>query len=192
MENGRSLCPNSGIYCLQTVHQEYPWGECNPDIKLRDFATYSTYSCLKECKAQHIQRQCGCLPFLLPGKDWQLLPALPNWKHRKLVCPWIVFHSHESLCWKMAHLQNLYLSWSIWKHGSITEFSGKENDAVNLGPQFFLRGLKSDVLKGLKLKECQEFCNLKLKTGSCIHIALQTLKISLLGNSLPCDCEGNF
>ncbi|GAB1287637.1 Acid-sensing ion channel 5 [Apodemus speciosus] len=51
---------------LKTVHQEYPWGECNPDIKLRNFTTYSTYGCLKECKAQHIQQLCGCLPFLLP------------------------------------------------------------------------------------------------------------------------------
>ncbi|XP_055452649.1 acid-sensing ion channel 5 [Psammomys obesus] len=52
---------------LKTVHQEYPWGECKPDIRLRSFSTYSTYGCLKECKAQHIQRLCGCLPFLLPG-----------------------------------------------------------------------------------------------------------------------------
>lgn len=52
---------------LKTIHQEYPWGECNPDVKLRNFSTYSTYGCLKECKAQHIQRLCGCLPFLLPG-----------------------------------------------------------------------------------------------------------------------------
>ncbi|KAH0509881.1 Acid-sensing ion channel 5 [Microtus ochrogaster] len=51
---------------LKTVHQEYPWGECKPDIKLKSFTTYNTYSCLKECKAQHIQRLCGCLPFLLP------------------------------------------------------------------------------------------------------------------------------
>ncbi|XP_038204168.1 acid-sensing ion channel 5 isoform X2 [Arvicola amphibius] len=51
---------------LKTVHQEYPWGECKPDIKLKSFNTYNTYSCLKECKAQHIQRLCGCLPFLLP------------------------------------------------------------------------------------------------------------------------------
>ncbi|KAK7811252.1 hypothetical protein U0070_027214 [Myodes glareolus] len=51
---------------LKTVHQEHPWGECKPDIKLRNFPTYNTYSCLKECKAQHIQRLCGCLPFLLP------------------------------------------------------------------------------------------------------------------------------
>ncbi|XP_042524340.1 acid-sensing ion channel 5 [Dipodomys spectabilis] len=52
---------------LKTVHQEYPWGECNPDIKLQNFHSYSTYGCLKECKAQHIKKQCGCLPFLLPG-----------------------------------------------------------------------------------------------------------------------------
>ncbi|XP_047575864.1 acid-sensing ion channel 5 isoform X3 [Lutra lutra] len=52
---------------VKTVHQEYPWGECNPNIKLQNFSSYSTYGCLKECKAQHIQEQCGCLPFLLPG-----------------------------------------------------------------------------------------------------------------------------
>ncbi|XP_055000882.1 acid-sensing ion channel 5 [Sorex araneus] len=52
---------------VKTVHQEYPWGECNPDLKLRSFSTYSTSGCLKECKAQHIKTRCGCLPFLLPG-----------------------------------------------------------------------------------------------------------------------------
>nr|XP_014699666.2 acid-sensing ion channel 5 [Equus asinus] len=52
---------------VKTVHQEYPWGECNPNMKLQNFSTYSTSGCLKECKAQHIEKQCGCLPFLLPG-----------------------------------------------------------------------------------------------------------------------------
>ncbi|XP_006884553.1 PREDICTED: acid-sensing ion channel 5 [Elephantulus edwardii] len=52
---------------VKTVHQEYPWGECNPNIKLQNFCSYSTSGCLKECKARHIEEQCGCLPFLLPG-----------------------------------------------------------------------------------------------------------------------------
>ncbi|XP_016863780.1 bile acid-sensitive ion channel isoform X1 [Homo sapiens] len=52
---------------VKTVHQEYPWGECNPNIKLQNFSSYSTSGCLKECKAQHIKKQCGCVPFLLPG-----------------------------------------------------------------------------------------------------------------------------
>uniref|UniRef100_A0A8C5NXV8 Bile acid-sensitive ion channel n=1 Tax=Jaculus jaculus TaxID=51337 RepID=A0A8C5NXV8_JACJA len=52
---------------VKTVHQEYPWGECSPDMKLQNFPSYSTYGCLKECKASHIEKQCGCLPFLLPG-----------------------------------------------------------------------------------------------------------------------------
>ncbi|XP_015339996.1 acid-sensing ion channel 5 isoform X3 [Marmota marmota marmota] len=52
---------------LKTVHQEYPWGECKPNIKLQNFRHYSTYGCLKECKAQLIEKRCGCLPFLLPG-----------------------------------------------------------------------------------------------------------------------------
>ena len=64
--------PKEHLLCLQTVHQEYPWGECNPDIKLRNFTTYSTYGCLKECKAQRIQQLCGCLPFLLPGRWRQI------------------------------------------------------------------------------------------------------------------------
>uniref|UniRef100_A0A2K6FN64 Bile acid-sensitive ion channel n=1 Tax=Propithecus coquereli TaxID=379532 RepID=A0A2K6FN64_PROCO len=51
---------------VKTVHQEYPWGECNPNIKLQNFSNYSTFGCLKECKARHIKKQCGCLPFLLP------------------------------------------------------------------------------------------------------------------------------
>uniref|UniRef100_A0A2K5CZY0 Bile acid-sensitive ion channel n=1 Tax=Aotus nancymaae TaxID=37293 RepID=A0A2K5CZY0_AOTNA len=41
--------------------------KCNPNIKLQNFSSYSTSGCLKECKAQHIKKQCGCLPFLLPG-----------------------------------------------------------------------------------------------------------------------------
>nr|XP_003477033.1 acid-sensing ion channel 5 [Cavia porcellus] len=52
---------------LRTVHQEYPWGECNPNMKLRGLDSYSTFGCLKECRARHIERQCGCLPFTLPG-----------------------------------------------------------------------------------------------------------------------------
>ncbi|XP_076995687.1 bile acid-sensitive ion channel [Tamandua tetradactyla] len=52
---------------VKTVHQEYPWGECNPKIKLKNFSSYSTSGCLKECKARHIEKHCGCLPFLLPG-----------------------------------------------------------------------------------------------------------------------------
>ncbi|KAF5923437.1 hypothetical protein HPG69_006608 [Diceros bicornis minor] len=52
---------------VKTVHQEYPWGECNPNIKLQNFSTYSSSGCLKECKARHVEKQCGCLPFLLPG-----------------------------------------------------------------------------------------------------------------------------
>ncbi|XP_010626271.1 acid-sensing ion channel 5 isoform X1 [Fukomys damarensis] len=52
---------------LKTVHQEYPWGECNPHIRLWNFSSYSTFRCLKECKARHIEKQCGCLPFMLPG-----------------------------------------------------------------------------------------------------------------------------
>ncbi|XP_024425041.2 acid-sensing ion channel 5 isoform X1 [Desmodus rotundus] len=55
------------IHQVKTVRQEYPWGECNPNIKLQNFGTYSTSGCLKECKARHIEKQCGCLPFLLPG-----------------------------------------------------------------------------------------------------------------------------
>ncbi|XP_040827341.1 acid-sensing ion channel 5 [Ochotona curzoniae] len=52
---------------VKTVHQEYPWGECNPKIKLKNFSHYSTAGCLKECKARYIKKQCGCLPFMLPG-----------------------------------------------------------------------------------------------------------------------------
>uniref|UniRef100_A0A6I9M077 Bile acid-sensitive ion channel n=1 Tax=Peromyscus maniculatus bairdii TaxID=230844 RepID=A0A6I9M077_PERMB len=84
---------------LKTVHQEYPWGECNPDIKLRDFTTYSTYSCLKECKAQHIQQQCGCLPFLLPGNgvECDLL------KHYNCVSPILDHIELKGLCTMGTH-----------------------------------------------------------------------------------------
>ncbi|XP_062430804.1 acid-sensing ion channel 5 [Rhea pennata] len=52
---------------LKTIIQEYPWGECKPDIKLQHHKIYSTYGCLQECKARYIQDWCGCLPFILPG-----------------------------------------------------------------------------------------------------------------------------
>ncbi|KAM9087813.1 LOW QUALITY PROTEIN: bile acid-sensitive ion channel [Megaptera novaeangliae] len=52
---------------VQTAQQEYPWGECNAHMKLQNLRTYSTSGCLQECKAWHIEKQCGCLSFLLPG-----------------------------------------------------------------------------------------------------------------------------
>ncbi|KAL1777805.1 acid-sensing ion channel 5 [Sigmodon hispidus] len=84
---------------LKTVHQEYPWGECNPDIKLKNFTTYSTYSCLKECKAQHIQTICECLPFLLPGNgiECDLL------KHYNCVSPILDRIELKGLCTMGTH-----------------------------------------------------------------------------------------
>ncbi|KAH0616057.1 hypothetical protein JD844_026865 [Phrynosoma platyrhinos] len=61
---------------VKTIIQEYPWGECNPNIKLQHHKSYSTYGCLQECKAQHIQKWCHCLPFMLPGITWQVLHLL--------------------------------------------------------------------------------------------------------------------
>uniref|UniRef100_A0A8D0H961 Bile acid-sensitive ion channel n=1 Tax=Sphenodon punctatus TaxID=8508 RepID=A0A8D0H961_SPHPU len=58
---------HAAIRQLKTVIQEYPWGECNPNIKLQYYKVYSTYGCLQECKALHIEKKCGCLPFMLPG-----------------------------------------------------------------------------------------------------------------------------
>uniref|UniRef100_G3SLY3 Acid sensing ion channel subunit family member 5 n=1 Tax=Loxodonta africana TaxID=9785 RepID=G3SLY3_LOXAF len=52
---------------VKTINQEYPWGECNPNNKLQSFSNYSTSGCLMECKARHIEKQCGSLPFLLLG-----------------------------------------------------------------------------------------------------------------------------
>ncbi|KAB0404937.1 hypothetical protein E2I00_016690 [Balaenoptera physalus] len=52
---------------VQTAQQEYPWGECNAHMKLQNLRTYSTSGCLQERKAWHIEKQCGCLSFLLPG-----------------------------------------------------------------------------------------------------------------------------
>uniref|UniRef100_A0A8D2IQ26 Bile acid-sensitive ion channel n=2 Tax=Varanus komodoensis TaxID=61221 RepID=A0A8D2IQ26_VARKO len=58
---------HAAIQQVKTIVQEHPWGQCNPNIKLKHHESYSTYGCLQECKAQHILQQCGCLPFLLPG-----------------------------------------------------------------------------------------------------------------------------
>uniref|UniRef100_A0A8B9N984 Acid sensing ion channel subunit family member 5 n=1 Tax=Accipiter nisus TaxID=211598 RepID=A0A8B9N984_9AVES len=51
---------------LKSIIQEYPWGECKPDIKLQYHKIYSINGCLQECKARYIQDWCGCLPFILP------------------------------------------------------------------------------------------------------------------------------
>ncbi|XP_020637095.1 bile acid-sensitive ion channel [Pogona vitticeps] len=58
---------HAAIQQVKTIIQEYPWGECNPNIKLQYHKIYSTYGCLQECKARHIQKRCQCLPFMLPG-----------------------------------------------------------------------------------------------------------------------------
>ncbi|XP_069061935.1 acid-sensing ion channel 5 [Pleurodeles waltl] len=59
---------HASIKQLKTMIQEYPWGECNPKMKLKYHPFYNTYGCLQECKARYIGKHCGCLPFLLPGK----------------------------------------------------------------------------------------------------------------------------
>ncbi|KFQ29376.1 Acid-sensing ion channel 5, partial [Merops nubicus] len=51
---------------LKSIIQEYPWGECKPDIKLQYHKIYSTTGCLQ---AWYIQDWCGCLPFILPGNE---------------------------------------------------------------------------------------------------------------------------
>ncbi|XP_042685593.1 acid-sensing ion channel 5 isoform X1 [Centrocercus urophasianus] len=55
------------IQQLKSIIQEYPWGECKPDIKLQYQDIYTTNGCLQECKAWYIQDWCGCSPFILPG-----------------------------------------------------------------------------------------------------------------------------
>ncbi|CAM2113105.1 unnamed protein product [Caretta caretta] len=39
---------HAAISQQKTVIQEYPWGECNPNIKLQHHKIYSTYGCLQE------------------------------------------------------------------------------------------------------------------------------------------------
>ncbi|XP_077333224.1 bile acid-sensitive ion channel isoform X1 [Lithobates pipiens] len=58
---------HASIRLYKAIMQEYPWGECNPDLTLVHHEIYSTYGCVQECKANYIQEKCGCLPFLLPG-----------------------------------------------------------------------------------------------------------------------------
>ncbi|XP_053559065.1 acid-sensing ion channel 5 [Bombina bombina] len=78
---------HAAIRYFKTITQEYPWGECDPNLKLSYYDLYSTYGCLQECKSNYIQNKCECLPFLLPGNgkecDIQALytcvtPALHN------------------------------------------------------------------------------------------------------------------
>nr|DBA29038.1 TPA: hypothetical protein GDO54_009308 [Pyxicephalus adspersus] len=58
---------HASIRHFKSIMQEYPWGQCNPDLTLKYHEVYSTYGCVQECKAHYIQEECGCLPFLLPG-----------------------------------------------------------------------------------------------------------------------------
>ncbi|XP_073505578.1 acid-sensing ion channel 5 [Phyllobates terribilis] len=58
---------HASIKHFKTITQEHPWGECNPALVLAYEEVYSTYGCLQECKSSYIQKECGCLPFLLPG-----------------------------------------------------------------------------------------------------------------------------
>uniref|UniRef100_A0A8C6RN02 Bile acid-sensitive ion channel n=2 Tax=Nannospalax galili TaxID=1026970 RepID=A0A8C6RN02_NANGA len=84
---------------LKTVHQEYPWGECNPNIKLQSFSSYSTYGCLKECKARHIEKQCGCLPFLLPGNGIECKLQ----KYFNCISPFLDYIELKGLCTMGTH-----------------------------------------------------------------------------------------
>ncbi|XP_075193909.1 bile acid-sensitive ion channel [Anomaloglossus baeobatrachus] len=58
---------HASIRHFKTITQEHPWGECNPALVPAYQEVYSTYGCLQECKSSYIQKECGCLPFLLPG-----------------------------------------------------------------------------------------------------------------------------
>ncbi|KAG8541669.1 hypothetical protein GDO81_028495 [Engystomops pustulosus] len=58
---------HASIRHFKTITQEFPWGECDPNLQLAYNEVYSTYGCLQECKSHYIQEECGCLPFLLPG-----------------------------------------------------------------------------------------------------------------------------
>ncbi|NWR93840.1 ASIC5 protein, partial [Furnarius figulus] len=79
---------------LKSIIQEYPWGECKPDIKLHYHKIYSTNGCLLECKARYIQDWCGCLPFILPGNgtECDLL------KFYKCVYPAVYYIELKGLC----------------------------------------------------------------------------------------------
>ncbi|XP_057581519.1 acid-sensing ion channel 5 [Hippopotamus amphibius kiboko] len=84
---------------VKTVHQEHPWGECNPHMRLQNFRTYSTSGCLQECKAWHIEKQCGCLPFLLPGNGIEC--DLQQFYH--CVSPVLDYIEVEGLCTMGTH-----------------------------------------------------------------------------------------
>uniref|UniRef100_A0A8C5WDA2 Acid sensing ion channel subunit family member 5 n=1 Tax=Leptobrachium leishanense TaxID=445787 RepID=A0A8C5WDA2_9ANUR len=59
---------HTSIRHVKTIIQEHPWGECNPHLRLEYQDVYNTYGCLQECKSRHIINECGCYPFLLPGR----------------------------------------------------------------------------------------------------------------------------
>nr|XP_032812137.1 acid-sensing ion channel 5 [Petromyzon marinus] len=58
-------------FCLpslvQSINQQYPWGDCDPSKKLQSPAPYSMARCLQECEADLVERICGCKPFNFPG-----------------------------------------------------------------------------------------------------------------------------
>ena len=43
------------------------------DVEMEIFQNYSRPACLMECRARHLQEECGCLPYYFPnfGVVWK-------------------------------------------------------------------------------------------------------------------------
>ncbi|XP_063687668.1 acid-sensing ion channel 5-like [Bolinopsis microptera] len=48
-----------------------PAGSCNPHMKTNAYGTYSTNSCNKLCRDDHVMKKCGCVHILPPHPEYE-------------------------------------------------------------------------------------------------------------------------
>uniref|UniRef100_UPI00398E3DC2 acid-sensing ion channel 5-like n=1 Tax=Pristiophorus japonicus TaxID=55135 RepID=UPI00398E3DC2 len=116
---GVGMHAHAAIRQLKTVNQEYPWGECNPNIQLEYHDTYTTYGCLQECKSKHIKEHCGCIPFLLPGNGPECEPQ----KYYNCAYPMLHYIEKEGLCKAGAHSFNCPVPCEDTKYSTTVSYS---------------------------------------------------------------------
>ncbi|XP_020367520.2 acid-sensing ion channel 5 [Rhincodon typus] len=116
---GVGMHAHAAIRQLKTINQEYPWGECNPNIQLEHHDTYTTYGCLQECKSKHIKEHCGCIPFLLPGNGPECEPE----KYYNCAYPILHYIEKRGLCKAGAHSFNCPVPCEEIKYSTVVSYS---------------------------------------------------------------------
>ncbi|XP_078089675.1 bile acid-sensitive ion channel-like [Mustelus asterias] len=119
LSTGVGMHAHAAIRQMKTINQEYPWGECNPNMQLEYHDTYTTYGCLQECKSKHIKEHCGCTPFLLPGRGPECEPE----KYYNCAYPILHYLEKEGLCKAGAHNLNCPVPCEEIKYSTIVSYS---------------------------------------------------------------------